>query len=528
MALLGRRRLPRARARFEGTATLPVSKLPSAALPGFLRRVVFGVVLVIILLVCAIFKIARREGNLLLTIALTCSLASLVAAAFAPQDSRGPVSRAFVIAGLCYWWALSLALALNEWAPRPYEADHRTAMRRTVVTANVLLVAGLVVAYTTRRCTSSWDAIRAAFFLSAMCDLIHTAVIHMLYIIYPASQPTQPIAYTSGVRVGPPGLSSYLAPVYTIGFSFAMNANVRERISQWSGAARLSIGLSQLRSGELAEMLKESVKGGSTILDEALALSQPGLPRGDSRQARAVPAQRCCSPKSSSQSSSTGRGAAAADAAHRSESFRSRSERSSAASELARYVATSHAVASAVDGAAAVAPPAVLLPSYRLLPAFYGERVTQLTSQRERTDLVCRVVQGKLVDSDGCLLSPEKVGIALYAMEPSGNLLLALDWQGDGDGAPQKLYHSSLVGGGAVAAAGLMHICSGRLRLLSNESGHYAPPPSTLRLVLARLVALGLEGIAEVQLEAVCTTLTQSEALPASANRRAESSCALD
>ena len=64
------------------------------------------------------------------------------------------------------------------------------------------------------------------------------------------------------------------------------------------------------------------------------------------------------------------------------------------------------------------------------------------------------------------------------------------------------LHHSSLVAGAAVAAAGEMTVKNGALLSISNWSGHYAPRPSCLRVLLDKLEEMGVSGLGDVQVQA--------------------------
>ena len=64
------------------------------------------------------------------------------------------------------------------------------------------------------------------------------------------------------------------------------------------------------------------------------------------------------------------------------------------------------------------------------------------------------------------------------------------------------LHHSSLFAGAAVAAAGEMTVKNGALLSISNWSGHYAPRPSCLRVLLDKLEEMGVSGLGDVQVQA--------------------------
>ena len=57
----------------------------------------------------------------------------------------------------------------------------------------------------------------------------------------------------------------------------------------------------------------------------------------------------------------------------------------------------------------------------------------------------------------------------------------------------------------------MMTICNGRLTHLSNESGHYAPPPSVLRPVVEQLTVLGVAHLDEVAFETLRRTEYEPE-----------------
>jgi len=191
----------------------------------------------------------RPMSNPLLFFAITMSLCAFIAAALYPSDAA--TSRPWVAVGLTMWSVLSVRIATHEWSPRLHESTLRTHLRRAIVTVFALQACGLTVAHSAELLMSSWGVMRAAFFLAGAVDLLHTLLIHLLYIFYAADQPTMPIAHSSGVRVGPPTFWSYLPCAYSVLIGLALNARVRARISYYTGAATLSIGLGQLGAGEL-------------------------------------------------------------------------------------------------------------------------------------------------------------------------------------------------------------------------------------------------------------------------------------
>lgn len=146
-------------------------------------------------------------------------------------------------------------------------------------------------------------------------------------------------------------------------------------------------------------------------------------------------------------------------------------------------------------------------PKFPLLPQFWGEEV-RYVHENDRDKYRLQIRSGRLVDWDGRLLAPVRPIDFMFVQTTAGDILVC-----DPDSAPD-LRHSSLVCGGCVAAAGQLTAHSGQLLALSNESGHYMPPPSTLQSVVTALAELGLIGVDEVQLNVI-----RSEAYDAPACR---------
>lgn len=152
-------------------------------------------------------------------------------------------------------------------------------------------------------------------------------------------------------------------------------------------------------------------------------------------------------------------------------------------------------------------------PSHRLRPQYFGDGASAALSAdfgdgtgsraaalRARLQLYANSL-GELVDSSGVQLAPDGEVDAMYVMVPHGDIYTTCALA-DTASSP-TVHHSSLVCGAPVAAAGLLTLCRGRLLRLSNESGHYAPPASSLRAVLHQLARLGVSQLNEVQLELV-------------------------
>ena len=146
-----------------------------------------------------------------------------------------------------------------------------------------------------------------------------------------------------------------------------------------------------------------------------------------------------------------------------------------------------------------------VLPLYGLLPQFYDERQCHQSSSvrylSESDRAQCRLHcsrDGLLVTVCGKPLSPhQEPREFLYVLTEGGSIHCCSSTDDRG------LHHSSLVAGAHVAAAGQITVCNGCLLTLSNESGHYAPPPSTLRTMIGVLARLGLAGIDRVQLNVI-------------------------
>ena len=167
----------------------------------------------------------------------------------------------------------------------------------------------------------------------------------------------------------------------------------------------------------------------------------------------------------------------------------SHSSLSSAASELGRALA---------DGAAQ--PSTRVLPSYPLLPQFYDNDAAVRLAAPVRARLQLRVRDGQLVDERGNLLACDGEAVGMYVMDEQGKIFTTLGSDQETLDA-QCVRHSSLVAGGPVAAAGILTVARGRVLCLSNESGHYAPPPSCLTAVLEQLRELGVAHLDEVLVE---------------------------
>jgi hypothetical protein len=72
-------------------------------------------------------------------------------------------------------------------------------------------------------------------------------------------------------------------------------------------------------------------------------------------------------------------------------------------------------------------------------------------------------------------------------MDAAGELYASFEAERD------RLHHSSLLAGAPVACAGELLVFDGRLLLISNQSGHYRPPPRALAQALDALLRAGAD-----------------------------------
>ena len=131
---------------------------------------------------------------------------------------------------------------------------------------------------------------------------------------------------------------------------------------------------------------------------------------------------------------------------------------------------------------------------YKLLPKYIGEnkastpdkKVVLYWSEEQRKAHQLFVKEGKLVDFRGVLLDPhledpkhqDRSGGAIYAMDIYGRIFFSFDHKYG------TIHHSTLVGGDAIATAGEFFVQDGVLLSISNASGHYRPPASSLKRIL--------------------------------------------
>lgn len=103
-----------------------------------------------------------------------------------------------------------------------------------------------------------------------------------------------------------------------------------------------------------------------------------------------------------------------------------------------------------------------------------------------------RVFQGRLYFQGAPLNTSEgsadgRAGIQILALDMTGRLITARHAPAD------VIHHSSLTSGGPGYFFGEIRATNGQITMLSNMSGHYKPPPRSLRLFVELLTELGLD-----------------------------------
>ncbi|MQA81013.1 MAG: hypothetical protein GEV10_21440 [Streptosporangiales bacterium] len=123
-----------------------------------------------------------------------------------------------------------------------------------------------------------------------------------------------------------------------------------------------------------------------------------------------------------------------------------------------------------------------------------AEGVTYLSqSELEGTRLVVRGgklhdMSGKLFDtSQGTSVWARGDTRAIFVMDRHGNIYAS------NDHAVGRFHHSSFLGGRPVAGAGELRVEEGVLKIISDKSGHYRPPPECMRRVAEVLKAAGVD-----------------------------------
>jgi hypothetical protein len=90
------------------------------------------------------------------------------------------------------------------------------------------------------------------------------------------------------------------------------------------------------------------------------------------------------------------------------------------------------------------------------------------------------VSEKNLLDTSSMVTHFSGPGYAIYAMSAEGNLHVGSHIVG-------QYHHSSLLGGGKVACAGEIQVSKGKMKFVSNKSGHYVPEAVHFNQVLHKL-----------------------------------------
>ena len=136
-------------------------------------------------------------------------------------------------------------------------------------------------------------------------------------------------------------------------------------------------------------------------------------------------------------------------------------------------------------------------PTYKLRAKYLGEEKLGIRyfTNLQRTPHQVYACGKLLCDAQGRQLDPElgrpnhgsRNGKAIFVIDPQGRIWLTFDHKYG------RIHHSSLVAGGPVLAAGEMLIDTGQLISISNESGHYHPPPASIDVALTILRLMGID-----------------------------------
>ena len=103
------------------------------------------------------------------------------------------------------------------------------------------------------------------------------------------------------------------------------------------------------------------------------------------------------------------------------------------------------------------------------------------------------VQDGHTYDTSACYSKEAGAGWAIFVMSPDGDLFAAEHKVG-------RFHHSSFLAGGDAAAAGEIKVVAGKLRGLTNKSGHYAPSYQHMGQVLKELSTVHHQDLSGVEL----------------------------
>lgn len=173
-------------------------------------------------------------------------------------------------------------------------------------------------------------------------------------------------------------------------------------------------------------------------------------------------------------------------------------------------------------------------PKYSLYTKYRGEQQlgVRYDQSKERERHRVFVCGGRLCDRTGALLDAQinlskhahRDGKAIFVIDVQGQLWITFDQKYG------RVHHSTLLAGSPVIAAGEMLIDTGELISVSNESGHYRPPPSSLDVADRILALMGVD-VSLLEHYAVSARHTRAQlrrrALPAPTTAQLREACLL-
>ncbi len=110
--------------------------------------------------------------------------------------------------------------------------------------------------------------------------------------------------------------------------------------------------------------------------------------------------------------------------------------------------------------------------------------------------MIRNMVQARKAKLKRDLTQEESVALGDELKAAGGRFIFVMDSRGTiyaGESLHGVQHHSSFMGGGAVAAAGEMVLSGGKLKLISNQSGHYQPGPGFLWQAISQMVSQGVD-----------------------------------
>ena len=128
----------------------------------------------------------------------------------------------------------------------------------------------------------------------------------------------------------------------------------------------------------------------------------------------------------------------------------------------------------------------------------YRVQYVRAAAERQRFRLAANagndlVQDGQTYDTSACYSKEAGAGWAIFVMSPDGDLFAAEHKVG-------RFHHSSFLAGGDAAAAGEIKVVGGKLRGITNKSGHYAPGAWHMGQVLKELSSVLHQDLSGVEL----------------------------